>query len=192
MFQVDDVALCLLEPEAAYGPRQISRIRELLQLLSKNALSVDFPSVMLKNSSSLPSNRTIYWFVTNHLKENERSWVHDHEVVFGYSKYKQWLKHWGRDNFDCFRRGPRVQVSCGEHSYVTTCAQLNFFFFVWKYGYLKMCVQHLQTVRETQREGARRKRSKKDRKILTKLDTRCVVCSGTPVVTQFVKAPSPP
>ena len=190
--QADGVTLCPLEQECAYSSRQISRLRELVLLLPKNALCVEFPSLMLQTSKSSPSNRTIYWFVTNHLKKNERSWVHDGEVVFGYSKYRQWLKHWGRDNFDCFRRGPRIRVSFDEGFYITTCAQLNFFFFVWKYGYLTKCVKQLRDVRDTQRAGAKRKRSKKDRKVLTAMDTRCAVCSGTSVSTNFVTAPLPP
>ena len=123
--------------------------------------------------------------------EAARPHVHAGETVFGYSKYREWLKHWGRTLFDCFRRGSRIMVRIDGELVETTCAQLNFFF-VWHYGYIDRCRQCLGAVRDTQRAGAKRKRSKSDRRMLTHSEDRHAVCAAGPVLTRFIQPPSTP
>ena len=119
----------LCHSPARYNRRCTLRLLELEALLPPAILKDVFRPTMLREwaTDDAISNRTIYWFVTNHLKRHDRTWVHAGETVFGYSKYREWLKHWGRTLFDCFRRGSRIMVRIDGELVETTCAQLQFF-----------------------------------------------------------------
>ena len=74
-----------------------------------------------------------------------------HQVLWNlHQSYREWLKCWRRKNFDVFRRSKRINLTVENMKIETTCGQLNFMTWLFKYDVIDYCTKNKLTVRGTQ------------------------------------------
>ncbi len=116
--------------------------------------------------------RAIDWAVVNYSKKYRTAYRYGARLVVLHDRYQEWLKRYGRDLFDPFRRGKRIAFrlagaaaatapEADEHE--TTVAQLNFHVFMQTYGVLEFTEQHLGAIQDELRvaNASRRERRRK-------------------------------
>jgi len=93
-----------------------------------------------------------------------------HQVLWNlHQSYREWLKCWRRKNFDVFRRSKRINLTLENQKIVTTCGQLNFMTWLFKYDVIDYCTKNkviiekdmIETLNEAKEKIAKNERKRR-------------------------------
>lgn len=148
------------------------RLQQIACVLKKEyILSVVKPLIEGTHTLSL---RLLDFVCVNYSKKKpiclKLTMTNGHQVLWNlHQSYREWLKCWRRKNFDVFRRSKRINLTVENMKIETTCGQLNFMTWLFKYDVIDYCTKNkiliekdmIETLNEAKEKIAKNERKRR-------------------------------